>query len=221
MGDPRCGPATAALPEFFALFTRAFLRHDQSYTTAGDIVAAALWAPPGAVPVSGEDAEELGQRIEELAGPDAPRFLGVNKLFDNHHPHGSYWYLQFMGVAPDRQGQGIGSALMAPVLERCDREGVRAYLDATSERNKRLYERHGFEAEDPFAPPGGHPCGRCGGSRPRIGSDVWSDAETSRCAGDQQQFDQRFDAGMRTAASAQRQNWAWRAKPCRTGRQLP
>jgi hypothetical protein len=64
------------LPEFFALFTRAFLRHDQSYTTAGEVVAAALWAPPGAVPVAGEDAEELGRRINELAGPDAPRFLG-------------------------------------------------------------------------------------------------------------------------------------------------
>jgi GNAT superfamily N-acetyltransferase len=133
------------------------LRHHQSYTSTGEVVAAALWAPPGGVPVSGEDAEELGRRIEALAGPDAPRFLGVNKLFDDHHPHGSYWYLQFMGVAPGWQGQGIGSALMAPVLARCDREGVRAYLDATSERNKRLYERHGFQAEDPFGPPGGPP----------------------------------------------------------------
>jgi len=145
------------LPEFFALFARAFLRHDQTYTTAGEVVAAALWAPPGRVPVSGEDAEELGRRIEELAGPDAPRFLGVNKLFDDHHPHGSYWYLQFLGVAPAWQGQGIGPALMAPVLERCDREGVRAYLDATSERNRRLYERYGFEAAGEFAPPGGPP----------------------------------------------------------------
>jgi hypothetical protein len=92
------------MPEFFALFTRAFLRHDQTYT-AGDIVGAAPWAPPGAVPVSGEDAEELGGRIVELAGPDAPRFLGVNKLFDDHHPHGSYWYLQFLGVTPAWQGQ--------------------------------------------------------------------------------------------------------------------
>jgi hypothetical protein len=33
---------------------------------------------------------------------------------------------------------------MAPVLARCDREGMRAYLDATSQRNRRLYERHGF-----------------------------------------------------------------------------
>jgi ribosomal protein S18 acetylase RimI-like enzyme len=93
------------LPEFFALFTRACLRHHQTYTTAGDVVAAALWAPPGAVPVSGQDAQERGERIVELAGPDAPRFLGVNKLFDDHHPHGSYWYLQFLGVAPAWQGR--------------------------------------------------------------------------------------------------------------------
>jgi hypothetical protein len=92
-----------------------------------------------------------------LAGPKGSRFLDLTKLFDDHHPHRSYWYLQFMGVTPGWQGQGIGSALMAPMLERCNREGVRAYLDATSERNKRLYERHGFQAKDPFAAPGGPP----------------------------------------------------------------
>ena len=32
-----------------------------------------------------------------------------------------------------------------------------AYLDATNERNKRLYERHGFKAEDPFAARGAPP----------------------------------------------------------------
>jgi GNAT superfamily N-acetyltransferase len=143
--------------EFFTLYATAVLRHDQTYTTGGDVVGGALWAPPGAEPISDQDAQKLGQRVDELAGPDAPRFLGLFKLFDAHHPHGSYWYLQFMGVAPGWQGQGIGSALIAPVLERCDREGVRAYLDATSERNKRLYERHGFKAEEPFAAPGGPP----------------------------------------------------------------
>jgi GNAT superfamily N-acetyltransferase len=103
------------LPQFFAIFASAFLRHDQSYTTEGEVVGAALWAPPGAVPVSGEDAEELGERIAELAGSDAPRFLGVGKLIDDHHPPGSYWYPQFLGVTPGWQGQGIGSALMAAV----------------------------------------------------------------------------------------------------------
>jgi hypothetical protein len=47
--------------------------------------------------------------------------------------------------------------LLAPVLERCDREGMRAYPDATSERSKTLYERHGFEAEAAFAFPEGPP----------------------------------------------------------------
>jgi hypothetical protein len=41
------------------------------------------------------------------------------------------------------------------VLEHCDRQSVRAYLDTTTTRNKRLYERHGFQAEDPFASRGG------------------------------------------------------------------
>lgn len=41
--------------------------------------------------------------------------------------------------------KGLGSALMRPTLERCDREGLPAYLEASSERNAALYERLGFE----------------------------------------------------------------------------
>jgi hypothetical protein len=70
---------------------------------------------------------------------------------------------------------------MAPVLERCDREGMRA-LDATSQRNRRLYERHGFAAEEPFAPPGGRRCGRCGASQQQMGSDTawWNSSASMR-----------------------------------------
>jgi GNAT superfamily N-acetyltransferase len=125
------------------------------------------WSGPGQRP----GRPGAGPADHRAGRTQRPRFLGVNKLFDDHHPPGSYWYLQFLGVAPAWQGQGIGSALLAPVLARCDREGMRAYLDATSQRNRRLYERHGFAAEGPFAPPGGPPCGRCGAIQPRSGSD--------------------------------------------------
>jgi hypothetical protein len=60
------------MPEFFALFTRAFLRHHQTYTTPGEVVAAALWAPPGAVPVSGEDADERGCTSATASRPRSP-----------------------------------------------------------------------------------------------------------------------------------------------------
>jgi GNAT superfamily N-acetyltransferase len=60
-----------------------------------------------------------------------------------------------MGVATVRQGRGIGSALLGAVLERCDREGVPAYLEATCERNRDLYARHGFTLRDEVRLPEG------------------------------------------------------------------
>ncbi len=144
------------LPGFFALFTQAMTRHDEIYV-AGQGTGAALWAPPGRAAVADADAEEFGRNLEEMSGADAERMFAISKLLDEHHPPGSYYFLQFVGVEPDRQGHGIGSALLAHMLERCDREGARAYLDATSPDNKRLYERHGFRASGEFAPQGGPP----------------------------------------------------------------
>jgi hypothetical protein len=39
---------------------------------------------------------------------------------------------------------------MFPLLSRCDAEGVPAYLEASSPRNRALYERHGFEVTQEF-----------------------------------------------------------------------
>jgi predicted N-acetyltransferase YhbS len=58
-------------------------------------------------------------------------------------------------VVPERQGEGIGARLMAPGLERRDREGAAAYLEATSDRNRALYERHGFRAQGAIPLPNG------------------------------------------------------------------
>lgn len=40
------------------------------------------------------------------------------------------------------------------MLERLDREGAAASLDATSPDSKRLYERYGFEATGEYGPGG-------------------------------------------------------------------
>jgi len=68
------------------------------------------------------------------------------ELLSETHPHEPCWYLNFIGVAPDHQGRERGSALLRAALDRADRDGVRAYLGATSEQNRRLYEGHGFVA---------------------------------------------------------------------------
>ena len=58
-------------------------------------------------------------------------------------------------MVPEAQGRGIGSALMSEVFARADRDGIAAYLEATSSRNRALYERHGFEYRGPIPMPDG------------------------------------------------------------------
>jgi GNAT superfamily N-acetyltransferase len=76
-----------------------------------------------------------------------PTFEDVNGLFeqmDDLHPTDDHWYLPLTGVDPVAQGRGLGSALLAHALKTCDSDGLPAYLEATSPRNRSLYERHGF-----------------------------------------------------------------------------
>ena len=54
-------------------------------------------------------------------------------------------------------GWGLGAALLRPVLDRCDAEKIPAYLEASSPRNRALYERHGFEVTEEFAVGRGSP----------------------------------------------------------------
>jgi GNAT superfamily N-acetyltransferase len=143
-------------PSVFRVFTTAFVRHDETLVTS-DGVGAALWAPPGVAPVADHEAERFGAELEQVLGIDAPRLFAVDQVMAEHHPDTPCFYLQLVGVDPDWQGHGIGSALLAPVLERCDRDRVPAYLEATSPDNKRLYERHGFHTQATLQVPGGPP----------------------------------------------------------------
>lgn len=57
---------------------------------------------------------------------------------------GPHMYLAMLGVTPEWQSRGWGDALMRPTLEKCDNEGIPAYLEASTPRNVPLYERNGF-----------------------------------------------------------------------------
>ncbi|MFE2378433.1 GNAT family N-acetyltransferase [Streptomyces sp. NPDC059398] len=110
---------------------------------AEDHTAMALWLDiPAGVP---EEEDDTPARMRETADPENERAELVGRLMGEIHPHDrAHAYLLMIGVKPERQGEGLGTALMAPVLERCDREGVPAYLEASNERSRALYERLGF-----------------------------------------------------------------------------
>ena len=89
------------------------------------------------------------------------RFMRLIRGFDalkSNHPAEPHYYLYLLGVRPDRQSHGLGSALLRTMLERCDREQMPAYLEASSPRNIPLYLRHGFQVIREFQfGPGGPP----------------------------------------------------------------
>ncbi len=109
---------------------------------ADDFGGAALWLPPGVEP----DMEALDRIVKENADPAI--LPDVDALFEEmakYHPEIPHWYLPLIGIDPARQNQGIGGALMRHALDRCDRDGVAAYLESSNPRNIPLYLRHGFE----------------------------------------------------------------------------
>ena len=73
------------------------------------------------------------------------------------HPREPHYYLEAIGTRQAAQGKGVGSAVMSVMLERCDREGIPAYLESSNPRNIPLYARHGFEVRDPVPLPAGAP----------------------------------------------------------------
>jgi ribosomal protein S18 acetylase RimI-like enzyme len=76
---------------------------------------------------------------------------------ERRHPVVPHYYLSVLGTDPEQQGGGIGSALLAPVLHRCDADGVAAYLECSKESNVAFYERHGFTVTDRVELPEGPP----------------------------------------------------------------
>jgi ribosomal protein S18 acetylase RimI-like enzyme len=77
-------------------------------------------------------------------GMQLPRVSRVQRAMEEHHPAEPHYYIRWVGVRPGLQGQGLGSALMRPTLDRCDSDDLPAYLEASSERSAALYERLGF-----------------------------------------------------------------------------
>lgn len=110
--------------------------------TAGEGKAAALWLPPGTDP----DVETMGAMMQQNADPALqPDAFAVLESMGRFHPESPCWYLPIIGADPAHQGQGLGAALMKHALQRCDAEGLVAYLESSNARNITLYQRHGFE----------------------------------------------------------------------------
>jgi GNAT superfamily N-acetyltransferase len=147
-----------------ALLHRHFSASVQLYAASGAVwvddagTAAALWVAPGAYPFRRREELSVARARLAVFGRAPRRGIATQLAIDRHHPHDPpHRYLDYLGVEPAGQGRGLGSALLAPMLARCDVEGRGAYLNASSVRSRDLYARHGFAVRSERRLPFGGP----------------------------------------------------------------
>ncbi len=129
----------------FDCMIRASLINESIYTT-DDGVCTAVWAPPPeAWPFSEKQIGMMAEPFAEAAGERVDLALGVFIEMAEVHPSEPHWYLQCLGTHPDWQRRGVASAVLAPVLDDCDTDGLPSYLETQLESNVPFYRRHGFE----------------------------------------------------------------------------
>ena len=113
-----------------------------------------------------------------LGAAAAERFFSALAAIDPYHHRDvppAHWYVMVVGVAPEKQGKGIGRALLQPIIERADTAGQPCYLETAQPANVGLYERLGFRRVVDMV-------------EPQSGLRLWTSAAIPPCRDDQLEF---------------------------------
>ncbi|MCH8813547.1 MAG: GNAT family N-acetyltransferase [Chloroflexi bacterium] len=154
-----------ALRDKFTADVRYGDRYGQIYVTVDAIEGAAIWLPPddpfpSTLRMLRVDAYEVISMPLRYGTAFVSRYLTLmNRLEELHKTDMTdrHWYLMTLGVEPERQGKGVGGALIQPGLANADRDGLVCYLETSKEINLRFYGNHGFEVLREIRMPGGGP----------------------------------------------------------------
>jgi GNAT superfamily N-acetyltransferase len=141
---------TVAYRMFFADVVESTLPFGHVYAATAEnrLLGVAAWRPPEppASSVRTRVTSALRERVVRALYPRAADelFRGFAKL-EPLHPSEPHWYLTFVGIDSRLQGQGIGSRLLAPVLQQADASSTLCYLETPFPRTHAFYQRLGFE----------------------------------------------------------------------------
>lgn len=139
-------------------FVAAAITEDEVWTAGagGEVWGVAVWIAVESTDRFAAEAERLAATAVEHGLPALERAARVARVTARAHPRESpHLYLHSIGTVPEHRGRGAGAALL---VERVRSATVPVYLEASTERSARLYERLGFVPEgEPIALPEGGP----------------------------------------------------------------
>jgi ribosomal protein S18 acetylase RimI-like enzyme len=114
-----------------------------------DTSAVAVWFPPGKTSLSIVGMLRAGLiRLPLKVGVrHSVRVLSAISATEPFHKQveGPHWYLLALGTRPERQGQGLGSALVAIGTDQADQARIPVYLETATDADIAFYTKRGFE----------------------------------------------------------------------------
>jgi GNAT superfamily N-acetyltransferase len=136
------------MPWFFERTLSHGLRSGKILTTPA-LEGVAMWLGPEKTSLGGMDTLLSGLFLLpiKLNWREFNNSLRLNRAANRLHAQavtGRHWYLVVLGVEPALQGQGVGAALLQPVLDSADREALPCYLETNNASNLPFYEHYGF-----------------------------------------------------------------------------
>jgi len=138
----------AIAPWFFTTALKMLIPEKQVWANE-DTSAVAGWLPPGATDISTVRVMRAGMAMLPFkVGPR--RALRLMQLLSKAEPlhkavGGPHWFLATIGTRPDRQGHGLGSALMKIGTDQADAAGLPCYLETMTDEDVAYYSKRGFE----------------------------------------------------------------------------
>jgi GNAT superfamily N-acetyltransferase len=138
------------LPLYSSAMTRVTVRTGKAVGVGDPLQAVALWLPPGGENPPEEVSDEAGfpAIVALMDEAETVRAVALGAQFEamaQRGISGPHWYLAYLAVIPEQQGQGLGAALARHSLDQLATTGLPCYLESANETNLSFYERLHFQ----------------------------------------------------------------------------
>jgi GNAT superfamily N-acetyltransferase len=114
-----------------------------------DVSAVAVWEPPvgaeGTHPMPADVRAALASELPYLSAHRISAVRDTAAVLAWARPAQPHWWLLHLGVRPTARRRGLGAAVLAPALVRCDTDRVPAAAAVFSWANVRFLRGFGFE----------------------------------------------------------------------------